>query len=54
MEQLQPLEEDGLCLLTPGKIEVTDIGRLLVRNIAMEFDPYLRQSDREMRFSRTV
>ncbi|MBI4715242.1 MAG: oxygen-independent coproporphyrinogen III oxidase [Nitrospirae bacterium] len=54
MEALLPLAEDGLCTLTPEGIEVTDAGRLLIRNIVMVFDAYLRQPDREMRFSRTV
>lgn len=45
---LQPLEQDGLVQLTPDWIEVTSIGRLLVRNIAVLFDPYTatRRNDR--------
>lgn len=37
---MKPLENDGLIRLTPDWIEVTPIGRLLVRNIAVKFDTY--------------
>lgn len=35
---IKHLEEDGLLKLYPDRIEVTEIGRLLVRNIAVLFD----------------
>lgn len=38
-ERLAPLEADGLVQLTPTRLQVTDDGRLLVRNVAMAFDP---------------
>jgi oxygen-independent coproporphyrinogen III oxidase len=44
--------DDGLVEVTPDRIEVTPLGRLLVRNIAMSFDAYLGAS--ATRFSRTV
>jgi oxygen-independent coproporphyrinogen-3 oxidase len=37
---LKLLENDGLVRVTPDWIEVTSIGRLLVRNIAVVFDTY--------------
>ncbi|TBR56720.1 oxygen-independent coproporphyrinogen III oxidase [Westiellopsis prolifica IICB1] len=40
--QLRLLEADGLIRLSPNHIEVTPIGRLLIRNIAAVFDRYLR------------
>lgn len=49
---LAPLAEDGLIELSPSRIEVTPIGRLLVRNVAMPFDAYLGRS--AVRYSRTV
>jgi oxygen-independent coproporphyrinogen-3 oxidase len=49
---LEPLAEDGLVELSAHRIEVTPIGRLLVRNVAMTFDAYLGQS--AVRYSRTV
>ena len=30
------------CSSTPGSILVTDLGRLMIRNIAMRFDAYLK------------
>ncbi|MEQ1505437.1 MAG: oxygen-independent coproporphyrinogen III oxidase [Myxococcota bacterium] len=47
---LAPLVDDGLCAVTPDGIEVTPLGRLLVRNVAMAFDDRLGSA----RFSRTV
>jgi oxygen-independent coproporphyrinogen III oxidase len=38
IEGMKHLEEDGLLKLYPDRIEVTEIGRLLVRNIAVLFD----------------
>jgi oxygen-independent coproporphyrinogen-3 oxidase len=36
------MQSDGLLTITDDAIVVTDKGRLLVRNIAMTFDAYLR------------
>ncbi|MBI5097572.1 MAG: oxygen-independent coproporphyrinogen III oxidase, partial [Nitrospirae bacterium] len=51
---LEPFREDGLLILHPDKIEITDFGRTLIRNIGMVFDVYLEVPGREMRFSRTI
>ena len=54
---LLDLERDGLMVLLPGKLEVTAMGRLFLRNIAMAFDRYLRQGQGQAqatRYSRTV
>jgi oxygen-independent coproporphyrinogen III oxidase len=53
LESLESLEADNLVRRTPGRLEVTETGRLLIRNIAMRFDAYLPK-DQERRFSRTV
>jgi len=53
LDQLEALEQDGLLTMGDGAIEITDAGRLLVRNIAMPFDAYL-QVDAARRFSRTI
>lgn len=37
---LFPLEEDGLIELSQERLTVTDLGRLLIRNIAVVFDAY--------------
>jgi oxygen-independent coproporphyrinogen-3 oxidase len=39
---LEALAADGLVHLTPNHIQVTPVGRLLIRNIAAVFDTYLR------------
>ena len=41
--ELKHLEADGLVVLEHNSIQVTPIGRLLIRNIAAAFDAYLRQ-----------
>jgi oxygen-independent coproporphyrinogen-3 oxidase len=41
LERLQPLLDDGLARIEPGRIVATSQGRLLLRNIAMCFDHYL-------------
>ena len=47
--------DDGLARVTGNTIEVTAMGRLVIRNIAMCFDRYLDDmaSDKSV-FSRTV
>ena len=52
---LRPLEAEGFCRLTPGTIEVTELGRLFLRPLAMVFDAYLeREQPAAPRFSQTV
>jgi len=54
IEQLRPMVDDGLVVLTDEAITVTPIGRVFLRNIAMAFDAYLKpDADRPM-YSRTV
>lgn len=53
IESLGDMEADGLVVKTPAGLAVTDLGRLLIRNIAMRFDAYA-ETRREKRFSRTV
>lgn len=51
---LVPLAKDGLVTLTEQGIQVTGKGRLLIRNICMCFDVYLRQKARLQQFSRVI
>lgn len=54
LDDLRELEQLGLVELEKSSIAVTPRGRLLVRNVAMVFDRYLRQ-DRERRsYSRVI
>lgn len=50
--RLQPLAADGLVVFTATGFEVTDLGRLFLRNIAVCFDAYY--SAESKRHSRTV
>ncbi|HWD19518.1 MAG TPA: oxygen-independent coproporphyrinogen III oxidase [Verrucomicrobiae bacterium] len=49
---MSDLEADGLLQRHPGKITVTETGRLFIRNIATRFDRYLAQEPNK--FSRTI
>jgi oxygen-independent coproporphyrinogen-3 oxidase len=53
LKQLEDMETDGLLTLYPDRIDVTPIGRLLIRNIASTFDVYLRNK-KERRFSKAI
>jgi len=53
LEELKTMERDGLINLKEETIEVTPLGRLLIRNICMVFDVYTRRRT-ELRFSRTI
>ena len=46
--------EDQLIVSNGDKIQVTDLGKIFIRNICMGFDLYLRQKNAHQRFSRTV
>lgn len=54
LQLLAPLIKDGLATLTGQGIYVTGKGRLLIRNICMCFDIYLRQKARLQQFSRVI
>ena len=51
---LAPLVADGLVKRHEKGLQVTAKGRLLVRNICMCFDSYLRQQARRQQFSRVI
>ena len=46
--------EDGLINEYSRTIQVTDMGKIFIRNVCMGFDYYLRQKNGTQRFSRTV
>ena len=50
---LKEMERDGLLSLDTTGIQVSPRGRLLIRNICMVFDRYLREA-RERRFSKVI
>ncbi|NBD32024.1 MAG: coproporphyrinogen III oxidase, partial [Cyanobacteria bacterium] len=51
--ELQELAKDGLVEIQGEEIEVTPIGRLLIRNIASVFDTYLKQRQKKA-FSQSI
>ena len=54
--ELLALQDEGMLRLTERALEVTELGQLFVRNVAMCFDRYLHhaQDDDAPRYSRTV
>ncbi|BBP42837.1 oxygen-independent coproporphyrinogen III oxidase [Thiosulfativibrio zosterae] len=53
LKALAPMVEDGLVKMTSSDIYVTAAGRLLIRNICMVFDAYLKQGTQN-RFSKVI
>ena len=47
LKELETMQQDGLLTLDQNEITVHDSGRLLIRNICMVFDKYLRQQTRQ-------
>lgn len=54
IEGLKEFMDDGLVKLSDRKIVITEMGRLLIRNIAMNFDKYIEQKTDKAKYSRTV
>jgi len=54
-ERLEPLAEDGLVRFRNTLLEVTDLGKVFVRNICMCLDEHLQKNrSTEPMFSKTV
>ncbi len=54
LENLHAMEDDGLVTVDEEGIEITESGRLLIRNIAMNFDGYFERQVDTTRYSQTV
>ena len=54
LDELRGMEADGLLVVEPGAIRVSLRGKLLIRNICMVFDRYLREAREERRFSKVI
>lgn len=52
--ELKTMAKDGLLELSDKAIIVTSKGRLLIRNICMVFDRYLKKPDQNRRFSKAI
>jgi len=53
LDSLNDMVDDGLLERNGEGMNITDLGRLVIRNIAMRFDAY-QDADREQRFSKTI
>lgn len=54
LERLLALESDGLVEVNSHELNITEEGRLFLRNVAMCFDRYLHTSKSDRSFSKTV
>jgi len=54
LQQLAPMQEQGLVRLTPDGVEVTEMGWFFVRGVAMVFDKYLQAGMNRAKFSRII
>lgn len=56
LASLAPMVDDGLLILGPNQLEISDAGRAFVRNVAMAFDEYLaaERAGTVRRYSHTV
>jgi oxygen-independent coproporphyrinogen-3 oxidase len=54
MQRLLELQADGLVDVGPGRIALTPVGRLLMRNVAMTFDAYVDAQSRTVAMSRVI
>jgi len=54
LANLKEMQDDRLIEIKDKKLSVTEMGRLLIRNIAMNFDGYIERKQDKARYSRTV
>lgn len=53
MAEIRQIERDGLLTIDDDRIRVLPVGRLLIRNVCMVFDRYLREQT-DQRFSKVI
>ena len=54
LENLKEFADDGLVTMDDNRIVVTELGRLMIRTIAMNFDGYIERQVDKTKYSRTV
>ena len=54
LARLEPVAAEGLVEINDDRLDVTELGRYFLRNVAMPFDAYLDESEKKPLFSRTV
>ena len=54
LADLKSMQDDGLVTIQPEFIQARPLGKLLIRNICMVFDRYLRQPAQQQRYSKAI
>ncbi len=54
LSNLKEMEADDLIEISDNKIKVKNMGRMLIRNIAINFDGYIERKEDQAKYSRTV
>jgi oxygen-independent coproporphyrinogen-3 oxidase len=54
LNNLKEIIDDELVTVSKDKIHVTEMGRLLIRNIAINFDGYIERKEDTAKYSRTI
>ncbi|HED37916.1 MAG TPA: oxygen-independent coproporphyrinogen III oxidase, partial [Ignavibacteria bacterium] len=54
LNNLKQFEEDNLVSIKDNKITVTEMGKLLIRNIAINFDKYIENKEDTAKYSKTI
>jgi oxygen-independent coproporphyrinogen-3 oxidase len=54
LNNLKEMEEDNLLEIKNDHLKVFEMGKLLIRNIAMNFDGYIERKEDTTKYSRTV
>ena len=54
LNNLKQFEEDNLVKIKNNKIYVTEMGKLLIRNIAINFDKYIETKEDTAKYSKTI
>jgi len=54
LKELADYEKEGLLVLSPKSVNVTPKGRMLIRNICMIFDKYLREKQERAHYSKVI
>ena len=54
LNNLKEMEEDELIEINDDHLKVSEMGKLLIRNIAMNFDGYIERKEDTTKYSRTV
>ncbi len=54
LNNLKEMEGDELVEIRNDQLKVSEMGKLLIRNIAMNFDGYIERKEDTTKYSRTV